>query len=1550
MKTETRPTCRFVRAAWLLALALAWVGAAAPAAEAEAAPEPFKGLYEGYKPDFLDDVWHGRVFGRWRASEKEMRLSSEPTFFTLNLIHEDARANALVRAAREKELEGRYRDALKMYQIVIDRYPHQLYRVSKYGVFVPVAQYCQRRILNFPPEPLGHYRTLHDARAREAFESARSKNSLIGLSEVVDTMLATSYGGRAIAELGNAGLDSGHYLAALERYQTIRAFFPPPELRTPELELKTAVAAKMLGRDFKPKEAPLDSALTEAQLDRLRKVYAGAQPQRKPFHSQKISPPHATANDYTLLPPTVDPLAFQDPAWSRVLPGSRRDRFVYSQPVVTQNSVIYRHKNIVYCHSILNGELRWTNDLGGRAVWQNGRERQYPQEDVLVQDGLVFTVIAKGGPSLVALDEVTGQLKWAYGPMVAVTQTEARMRFLAAPTGGPRTIYAGYILDNIEGETHVDTEYGLIAFESATGRIRWRTPLCRLAPGKFAAGFAVRRRNRIRSFASPPLYHQGTVYYGTNAGAVAAVDALSGRTNWLMRYQYAPGIHDATRPWRGHRLWYNQRPLIVGERLYVLPVDSPFFLCLDRRTGKVRWSVPKPGRREAFFLGPMRTGELVFVYSGRGTSRMFHTGGSSTPAVHVFDPETGKVAWQFKDLMPHIETPVLRNYIFGSPAWCAINRRWTNTPARPCLTQDDKLYVMTHCETSVYYRPGMLVYNLTELDLNERKITNYRRYYTGELLAHCAAVARGNGRESAPRELAALEDLPHKSDQVKHRIRVMKEMIDGALPENEHGPFRPFSRVTVRRYGGRPFELRFGPRTVSMVYDREAVLKGLAGRRDAAAEFARAELAIGRSRLAEAAALLKQCLRTISSEDLDFRALINQQLYKVHKRLCRSAIRSNDRDAELENALGMARTAGTLAEEIETLFALSEAYDRRGDPAAAARCLRSIIETYGHHEYPVASAVVYEQERLARTARTVLENAERYSHNPFYGAAFGRGLALTGKGLPLYFSTVSPLPKDLTVRAGELAARRLDRLRQASEDFAERFGRTAREELVGRPPDEQFYRLWQFPGTPATQAVLNDLFDRAAKAEGSGARRRMWELADAARVARLSVPEKYRGRVTAPGGETAAVPLDLPQKPREHDLAEEQGINWLVLERRGDRAAHPNLLFLGGRVRKRLDNKFVLTCFDLTTGKKVWEKRRIRLKGKGQEPGFFHAFVHADLVVVHGLYDVLAYDVKTAELRWRHRVPFDFEIKHAVMSGDLLVLAGATETIALHIPTRSPAGGVVWQVKERGDLYVPPYFHGDRLVSLRKMPFNLTVRFRATGKLIGRLDLPDLSLVTRHPLLEKGPEALPAAIDGRCLAVTDGWYYILVDVERMQVVWKRLIDNNDLTREPAMRFALGGEYLAVLKEDYDQKALYMLSSETGRVLWHTDPKNAESPQPMHSMFIADNRLYGIGPHAGQRFYFVARDCATGKLAVNRLVKDYAARPKVRLVPRLYGGQAVVEVQDRKTFELRAFAAATGEPLYTLGKKGAGEFGVHGRVSATVQAGRAVLLSKDDLGL
>ncbi|MFO7900604.1 MAG: PQQ-binding-like beta-propeller repeat protein [Planctomycetota bacterium] len=1562
-----------------LAAAVLWCSAAA-AADRPRRSDPYRDTYAGYVPSFVRAARQPdapEFYGKLIRPAHEMARSTEPSFFTLNQIEQDSRATALVEAGVARERKRRYRDALAIYERLHDRiltvHPDVLYRVSEHGVFVPVWQYVQRRILNFPEVHLEFYRLKHDARAREALDQARKRYSLAGLADVADHMLATSYGDDATYELGCAALDQGHYLEAAELLASIPRYFPDSEHTTAELNLAIDYCHRRMGRaapDRAASEGP--SRLRPEELRRFRQVVRNTKRAEPSFHAQRHSAPHLGTDDYAPLPPTGDTLGLAEPVWRRRLTERPlRGGVVYTHPVVTRDSVIYRYKNVVYCRSILNGELRWKNDLGGRVTWQNHRDVQLLQEEILVQDGLVFSPMHKVGPSLVALDEITGELRWAHGPIAPASRAERKMRFEAAPAGGPGAVYAGYILDEIEGNTHVDTEYGVMALDSSSGRVIWRKPICRLAPGKFTAGFARPVRNRIRSFASPPLYHQGTVYYNTNAGAIAALDARSGRVKWLMRYPYYDRIHDAARDFytgtygpeyrsriwnRRPSLWYHQRPLLVGDHLYVLTVDGPMALCLDRSTGKVLWHRDKPQWRwnrsgiiraceASYFLGPISTGELLFVHSGRrGT-------------VELVDPDTGRATWTSPEFIAHDDHPVMKysGWQPRGPSPIAINHVFFRVGAKPFLDTQDRLHVPNYGVASLWWWGKVPGYcnQLTVLDLRKRKVVARRHHYDDETLS----VAGRYIREVAPRHLEECEDVVHRPEKLKKKIRMLQEICADTPPKNRHGPFLPFSRITFRRHG-QPFELRMTPRDVSMLYDRTAVQEALAGRAGPEAAFARAELAYADARYDEAAAILARCLDRISSEDLDFRQMVNQQLFQVRRQLARSAIRASRSDDELAHCLGMSRTATTIGDEINSLFAVADALAHKGRFTDAARCLRQVIRTYGDYEYEVPSVLGTRSGAVVDTSRAILDETQVWTRGSLFDRQMARGLELTRQGLPLYLSAVTPLPKDLTVHVGELAAARLARMQARSPAFSKRFERTAAAALRGSTAREGASALREFPRTAAGQEALDRLFGTVGREPDAAGRRLAWRLAQIARSNGLQVPEAYRPLVDAPTARRAETPLAVPCEPHRLTLEDEQGTEWLVLERCGDRATRPKLLFVGGRVRKRLDNKFVLLCLDQDTGRPGWRateprgtgrSAELRLKGKGQEPGFFKAFVRGDRVIVHGMYDVLAFGLADGRLHWRYRVPFGFEIRHALMSGDFFVLSGDAETVALYIRTRDPMGEVVWQQTEQGGPYVPPYFHGDLLVSVRKMPFNVTVRYRTTGRLIGRLALPDLSLNAEHPILGgDGPAALPAAHDGKYLAVTDSWYYILLDVEKLAVAWKRLIDRNDITRDPPLRLALNGEYLVVQKEDYVDRAVHVLSSRTGRLLWHTDPKVPERWPPMHSLVIHEDRIYGIEERRGEGFALACRDGKTGTLLFRRVEKGYAGDPAVTLSRGRYGPYVVARVRDRQDVELKAFDGRSRKRVLRLHAKGYGAFGVHGRVSQTVQNGRLVLLGAGEL--
>ncbi len=1539
-------------------------------------------VYEKYKPDFLKKKT-SEVFRGGKPPKELLKLSAETTFYTKSFVEISSRANALVKAGMEKEEKGDYRLALDIYQQVIDKFPDTLYRVNPYGIYVPISYYCQLRILNFPKEDLKFYREKNDARAREVFEVSRQKNSLEGLAHIRDNMLCTSYGSKSMLVLGDAELDRGHYLAALEYFTTVKKYFPAKEVYTPELTLKIAFCRKMLGEKVSI-QLPKNSAASKLGSKKLKAFYdfiKNSQVNTPELFSQKSSPGCITADDYVHMPATTDPYAIKPPVWKQVLPASQGDYHVRFHPVVTGKSAIYRHKNVIYCRSILNGELRWKNDLGGRVNWQ--ASRRYYTENVIVHDGMVFTPMYKNGPTMMALDEMTGQLKWSYGPMSASTEEEALMRFKTAPTAGPSTVYAGYYLDNIGSGVHIDTEYGVIAFESRTGRVKWRRKVCTLRPGKFAVSFGSGIRLRVRSFVTPPLYHQGTVYYCSSAGSIAALDALSGRVKWLTKYPYyihPNDIHDATRGFGGRStyihpsssLWLNQRPLVIGDDLYVLPVDSKFMYKMDRRTGKLLWShqrreqlyrlphsygSPNVGGVMAWFMGPVRTGQLLFTYSFRGRK------GQSPGGTFLVKPENGGVAWASPDpVAQHTEHPTLMGVAgmqtAGRPARFSclnVNTYQFQVTARPFLTTNEKLYI-TSIGHGGYYVGDSRIVNLGIMDLKKKKVLEKRRFYlNGESQATCENAIRNAAYWAKQTEAGAKRNK--KAADIHNRF---KRVAEDTVPQNEYPGFLPFSRVTFRRYNT-PFELRVTPREISMLYDLEKVKQTVAADKRPENMFADAELAIAEDRLEGAATLMESCLKNISPEDLGFRYLVNQQLYRVYRRLARGSIRKRDAAGELTYVTGMSRSSTTLEDEIQTLFAIADVYEHKNEFANASKYLKGIISKYGGYEYGVSSMYTASAEQIKTDATDAVQRTQKYVKGLNVEDLLSRSMGYAARSLPLYYSAVSPAERNLRVRCEQVAVSRLLSMQSGSDSFKTAYEKSAVASLDGKDELEQMNRLIEFPGTAVGQKTLKKLLqdtsgkltlkakDTAAAAE---LRKQLWRLADIARLCNFSLSEDYRKRILAPSEKEIAA-LKMPLNKMELDMEEKRGPSWLALERRGQLDVRPELLFLGAWVKKKFDNKFLLYAVDTTTGKTVWkaaEKRgqtwfdEIRLKGKGNEAGFFETFVYGDVVVVHGLFDVLAFNLTDGKLKWRYRVPFNFEIKHTVMSGDLLTLAGESETLTLYLPTQDPAGEVAWQVKEQGDLYRPPYYYKDRLVSVRMMPFSVTIRYRSTGKLIGRLEMDDLTLREGHPLLDKRPPQYPMSRDGKFLALCGGGYYILLDIEAIKQIWKRKMD---VTPHTPIRMVLDGDYLAIIKKDYDVEAIYMISSKTGSVLWRTNPKNPTTPRPLFSMIISNGRLYGIKKHPGQGFYFTGMDCKTGKdLFRPNEQKGYQSIPVLRLRRAVYGDKLVAEIRDRQDFELKTFDMKTGKLLDTVKVKGLGSLGQHGRASATVQNGCLVLHGKN----
>ncbi len=986
--------------------------------------------------------------------------------------------------------------------------------------------------------------------------------------------------------------------------------------------------------------------------------------------------------------------------------------------------------------------------------------------------------------------------------------------------------------------------------------------------------------------------------------------------------------------------WFNQRPLLYGEKLIIAPVDTMYMFCIDRQTGMIEWTYSKPTGGFSYIVGVLSTDEIVISANGRAIK---DNSGTYYP-LYLVDLKTGKTTWTAPDVVYVCNNFVLTYYAYHTPAWFSQKTRYHETAARPFLSSDDKIILSHYTDNSIYWRPGMYRYNMAVVDLKNKKVEGQRRYLSGATLAHADSIVN----ETGPQYLEELKKLANPTAEQKSQIVNFEKLVKEEVPTNEHPEFMNFSRATFTKFGV-PFEVRLSARKLMMVYDRKLLESKLKGKTDLDSIFSLAELSLMDGQFEKTSELLNQCLKLVSPEDVNYRALIKQQFYRVYKELVRAAVRSDQKEMELTNALGMSNTASVLSDEIESLFALAEAYERNGKYDLSASCLRNLIEIYGHHEYPlsaIAMASVYDDKKHAEnneTAGKVFDDAQTHL-GKIYGEELGSVMSLMRKALPLYSSTVSPLQKEISVRTGDYAIKKLEKMLAKSGGYKSTYSDLSKTDLSSDKVEELLYHIWKYPSMGVGQTALDKITTLASKLGDEDKRYYFRQVSHLADVCGLKVPAVINAFVERPKYDHY-VAVDPSKGDKEYEFKDFKDPVIQLMNRKGDRSISPNLAFFSVRIPKRVGNRFSLVCFDLSAGKEVWRKEEFRLKDLGQEPGFFTAYVQKDVVVVHGIYDVFGFQLSDGKEIWRYSVPHSFEIQDSLISGNIFVITGQSETIALQVETKSTIGEVAWQQKEEGKVYYPSYFHGDHIVNVRMSPFNITIRHRSTGSLVSRTQIPDMLLYENHPIFGDKKPGLPVASSGRYVALTDGDYLYIYDMERMRLHWKVLFLNNNSGNDPLMRFTISDKYVIVLKDDYGDKAVYCYEIDSGKLVWFTDKKDSKTPRPFYDSLIVGDVVYGLREHSGQGFIATAYNIPDGKHLYSKTYEGYSEKPLLISRDRLYGGQVILELQDRKNFEILVLNTKDGSLVKKVETKGDGPIGEPGRVSMTIQGGHPILFSK-----
>jgi outer membrane protein assembly factor BamB len=160
------------------------------------------------------------------------------------------------------------------------------------------------------------------------------------------------------------------------------------------------------------------------------------------------------------------------------------------------------------------------------------------------------------------LDETTGRGGWA---------------FEGSPVTDGSCLYVALRRrDAARVEAHV------ACFDASSGRLRWRRPVCTAEIVDTSRTYDVTHQLLTLD--------QGTLYYNTNLGAIAALRTCDGEFQWLTTYPRIP--LQRTDPDRNelHRYRDLTPCLVSGDTVYAAPRDSPAVFALDAITGHVLWT------------------------------------------------------------------------------------------------------------------------------------------------------------------------------------------------------------------------------------------------------------------------------------------------------------------------------------------------------------------------------------------------------------------------------------------------------------------------------------------------------------------------------------------------------------------------------------------------------------------------------------------------------------------------------------------------------------------------------------------------------------------------------------------------------------------------------------------------------------------------------------------------------------------------------------------------------------------------------------------------
>ena len=237
--------------------------------------------------------------------------------------------------------------------------------------------------------------------------------------------------------------------------------------------------------------------------------------------------------------------------------------------------------------------LVFVMDFGGRGTYLGGDEVE-PETPLFGIVGAASRRLAAGAMRLVAVDAVTGEVRWTRGRTGDPSDVVGDVRFTGAPVAVEGRLWVPYLRGK-------DLLIG--ALRPSDGR----------AINNVLLGSAI-ELPVVRQHVTPMTLGDGVVYVSSGFGVLFAVDAGDMSLRWAAQYAQRPQTPRS--PALGEASpWMPSAPVVANGMVVIAPVDHPDLLAFSAVDGTFRWS--GASQQNSYVLG---AGDGRIWLAGRGVA------------------------------------------------------------------------------------------------------------------------------------------------------------------------------------------------------------------------------------------------------------------------------------------------------------------------------------------------------------------------------------------------------------------------------------------------------------------------------------------------------------------------------------------------------------------------------------------------------------------------------------------------------------------------------------------------------------------------------------------------------------------------------------------------------------------------------------------------------------------------------------------------------------------------------------------------------------------